>query len=62
MEIGGTKILIQKNKNGHNALSICLECSEYVFGDTFIFMAKKYISAQIGGEFGIGGLFNSIPI
>ena len=28
---------------------------------TFIFVTKKYISAQIGGEFVIGGLFNTAP-
>ena len=65
--VGGREILLQKNNDGFCALFAscfrcftnfdCFQCFHEV--NAFIFLAKEYISTQIGGEFAIGGLFNT---
>ena len=58
IEIAGTDILLQTDNNGHYALYDFF-FQDDIFDETFTFVVKEYISAQIGGEFAIGGLFNN---
>ena len=61
IEIAGTEILFQENDIGDFALyEFFFQTDGEIFGDTFTFVLKEYISAQIGGEFAIGGLFDTI--
>ena len=56
--VGGVEILSQENDDGHNILD---HYFHYLTSDdVFVCIVKKYILAQIGGEFGIGGLFNAV--
>lgn len=59
IEIGGPEILMEKDERGCVALHYRhFLCPIRPFEESFILMVKEGISAQVGGEFGIGGLFN----
>ena len=65
IEIGGRELLLEKDNNGSYALFAFFEplgCSNDGNKSTcsfFSFIAKEYISANVGGEFAVGGLFNT---
>ena len=62
IEVGGKDLLVEKNKDGDIALhygyfSDRFSSNNDHFSDAFAFIIKQCILANIGGEFGIGGLF-----
>ena len=65
IEIGGRAIVREKNNNGLHALHYFYthQDDEYhitTFDEDFLLIVREGITAQIGGEFGIGGLFNVV--
>ena len=59
IDVGGRELLMHKNKNGDIALHYGYFLIAWpIYGETFALLLKKYILANIGGEFGIGGLFH----
>ena len=70
IEVGGRDLLMQKNKRGYIALhhgyfkvpdmmDISSVNSPTIFsGESFPILVRESILAGVGGEFGIGGLFN----
>lgn len=58
IEVGGKELMTEHLVGKGTALQfVSFSCSN-IANDAFIFMVKEYILANIGGEFGIGGLFN----
>lgn len=63
IEIGGEELLLEKDETGHTALhhGYFFQYGSDVFDDRFILLVRESILAQVGGEFGIGSIFNSAP-
>ena len=61
IEVGGSEILLQRDYFGMSALYVYFQSRHFSSGDLFILLVKEYISAQSGGEFEIGILFNTAP-
>ena len=62
IEFGGKELLLQRNKKGSYPLYAYFEQKNSIdFGETFAFIVEVCISIKIGGEFGIGGMFNIVP-
>ena len=65
INIGGQAIVNERNNDGLHALH-CFYTHRHheehiTFGDAFMLILQAGITAEIGGEFGIGGLFNVLP-
>ena len=65
IEIGGRELLVERNANGHIALFHSYFSRANFFpprpyDDSFTLMVKEGIMAHVGGEFGIGGIFNCV--
>ena len=63
IRLGGRELLMMKNTYGDIALHTAYfskywNLSVAQFSTKFTLLVKEYISTNIGGEFGIGGLFN----
>ena len=62
IEVGGPELLMDKNENEDIALHYGYfrpnPDTSYNYSDVFALVVKECILANIGGEFGIGGLFN----
>lgn len=62
IEVGEKEVLMERNNKGQNALyyGYFSDESSNIYNDSFELMVKEGILAQVGGEFGIGGIFNSV--
>lgn len=61
VEIGGHQLVIAKNRGGYTALHFGYFYYLNPNKEGFVLMIKEGVLAQVGGEFGIGGLFNCAP-
>lgn len=62
IEIGEKEIITERDNYGQSALyyGYFSDESSNIFNDCFVHMLKEGILAQLGGEFGIGGIFNCV--
>ena len=61
LDMGGKELLTKENEEGNTALHDYYFYQQYhesIFNDAFELLLKQSILAEVGGEFGIGGLFN----